>query len=108
MDIFEHQAVKIIRNHRMEPEELMVDETIFSMANGILGTRGHFTEGYGGKLDYPQTYMNGVYNTFPYHYEENSIHFPQIGQTIVNLPDASLITIETDCERINQIGRAHV
>ena len=101
MDIFEHQAVKIIRNHRMEPEELMVDETIFSMANGILGTRGHFTEGYGGKLDYPQTYMNGVYNTFPYHYEENSIHFPQIGQTIVNLPDASLITIETDCERIN-------
>lgn len=101
MDVIEHQAVKIVRNHRIKAEELMVDETIFSMANGILGTRGHFTEGYGGNLDYPQTYMNGVYNTFPYHYEENSIQFPQIGQTIVNLPDASLITIETDCERIN-------
>lgn len=101
MDVNEHQAVKIVRKHRIRAEELMVDETIFSMANGILGTRGHFTEGYGGNLDYPQTYMNGVYNTFPYHYEENSIQFPQSGQTIVNLPDASLITIETDCERIN-------
>ncbi|HET6784601.1 MAG TPA: glycosyl hydrolase family 65 protein [Erysipelotrichaceae bacterium] len=95
------QAVTIVRNQRLTMEELLVDETIFSCANGLLGTRGHFTEGYGDKKDYPQTYINGVYNTFPYHYEENSIQFPQIGQTIVNLPDASLITIETESEKIN-------
>lgn len=95
------KAITLVRNQRVKLDELTVDETLFSCANGILGTRGHFTEGYGGDLDYPQTYLNGFYNTFPYHYEENSMQFPQIGQTIVNLPDASLITIETDHETIN-------
>ncbi len=38
--------------------------------------------------------MNGFYNTYPYHYEENATQFPQYGKTIMSLPDASLITIE--------------
>ncbi len=91
----------IRRDQRLAMDELLTDETIFSIANGILGTRGHFFEGYGNDNDYPQTLINGFYNFFPYHYEENSIQFPQSGQTIVNLPDASTVLIETDQERIN-------
>jgi alpha,alpha-trehalose phosphorylase len=90
----------IERKNRKSYEELMTDETIFALANGVLGTRGHFIEGYG-MYDYPQTLVNGFYNTYPYKYEENYKQFPQVGQTIVNLPDASYIKIESDDEVID-------
>lgn len=85
----------LVRNNRKSINELYGDETIFSLANGSLGTRGHFIEGYG-KKDYPQTLINGIYNTYPFNYEENYKQFPQKGQTIVLLPDASYIKIETE------------
>ncbi len=82
----------IIASSKKDMTTMLADETIFSQANGILGTRNHFIEGYG-KQDYPQTFINGFYNTYPFHYEENYQQFPQIGQTIVNLPDASFTSI---------------
>jgi len=85
----------IYRKNRTAYEELMADETIFSLGNGVLGTRGHFSEGYG-MHDYPQTLMDGFYDLYTYKYEENYKQFPQMGQTIVNLPDASYIKIELD------------
>lgn len=91
----------IIRNGRLEINEIYVDEAIFALANGFLGTRGHFVEGYGHDFEYNGTFMNGFYNTYAYRYEENSLQFPQVGQVMVNLPDASLMTIMTDSEAIN-------
>ncbi|MBU1094162.1 MAG: hypothetical protein KKH01_06850 [Firmicutes bacterium] len=88
------------RNGRTSLDDLHTDETIFSLANGILGTRGHFTEGYGID-DYPQTLQNGFYNIYPFKYEENYKQFPQEGQTIVLIPDASYVKIETDQEAID-------
>lgn len=88
------------RDGRTSSDELRADEAIFSLANGILGTRGNFSEGYGID-DYPQTLVNGFYNTYPFKYEENYKQFPQEGQTIVLLPDASFIQIETDSEVID-------
>lgn len=87
-------------------DALRFDETIFSLSNGSIGTRGHFTEGYG-IHDYPQTLMNGFYNTYPFRYEENYKQFPQVGQTIVQLPDASLIRIHTEHETID-LDHAHL
>ncbi|PKM86374.1 MAG: hypothetical protein CVU85_08160 [Firmicutes bacterium HGW-Firmicutes-10] len=89
------------RNQRKSIEQLYVDETIFAQFNGLLGSRGHFVEGYGGDYDQPQTFINGFYNTYPYHYEENSPQFPQNGQTMINLPDASLMKLSVDAEEIN-------
>ncbi len=85
----------VTRQDRLNIEELLSDETIFSLANGTLGTRGHFIEGYGTDDD-PITLMNGFYNQYPFRYEENYEGFPQEGQTIVNLPDTSYIKIETE------------
>ncbi|MCR3905447.1 MAG: hypothetical protein NUK62_00265 [Tenericutes bacterium] len=85
----------IERSNRTSYEELMTDETIFGQANGVLGTKGQFVEGYG-MYDYPQTSINGFYNTYPFKYEENYKQFPQVGQIVVNLPDASYIKIKTD------------
>jgi len=85
------------RNQRYSTTELAVDETIFSQSNGILGIRGSFAEGTGNEFDDPYALINGFYNTIPYHYEENSIHFPQVGQTIVKLMDTSSVWIDTTC-----------
>ena len=78
---------KLYRNNRLDKEELLVDETIFSIANGYLGTRGTFIEGYGKIFEYNQTYLNGFYNYYDYFYEENFSGFPQEGQKFVNLID---------------------
>jgi len=83
----------VTRENRLKLEDLLSDETIFSLANGTLGTRGHFIEGYGTSDD-PITLMNGFYNQYPFRYEENYEGFPQLGQTIVNLPDGSYVKIE--------------
>ena len=88
------------RANRLSEPELKTDETIFSIGNGTLGTRGHFIEGYG-QNDLPSTFINGFYDTYPYRYEENSPMFPQYGQNMVNLPDASLTQIMANDEVIN-------
>ncbi len=89
------KAYIISRNHRTKLADLLSDETIFSLANGTLGTRGHFAEGYGDD-HFPVTLINGIYNTYPFRYEENYQGFPQVGQAIVTLPDASLMRIKTE------------
>ncbi len=89
------QAYMIRRDHRTTIADLLSDETIFSLANGTLGTRGHFAEGYGDDT-FPITLINGIYNTYPYRYEENYNGFPQVGQTIVTLPDASFMRLITN------------
>lgn len=91
----------LIRDNRIAHNELLVDETIFSQANGILGVRGTFCEGYGREDDQPYALINGFYNTYDFHYEENSIHFPQVGQTIIKLPDACTIHVFANGQAVN-------
>lgn len=91
----------LLRENRINSNELAVDETIFSQANGILGIRGSFVEGYGNDQDDAYALINGFYNYYPFKYEENSIHFPQLGQTIVKLPDAVTMLIQFNGEDIN-------
>jgi len=93
--------MKIInRNNRMEHEMLLVDETIFSLSNGFIGVRGNFVEGYG--FDQAkQSYMNGFYNQYSYKYEENSIHFPQNGERIVNIIDGQTMDISMNGTTVN-------
>lgn len=90
----------LIQSNKKDIKSLITDETIFSQANGMLGTRNHFIEGYGIE-DLPITLINGFYNTYPFKYEENYKQFPQVGQTIVNLPDASLIEIRFNDHIVN-------
>jgi alpha,alpha-trehalose phosphorylase len=91
----------LARNNRTSMDELLVDETIFSVANGYLGTRGTFAEGYGTKKQYHQTYFNGVYDYYSYHYEENLTGFPQQGQKFVNLLDGTSIEFMIEDVSIN-------
>ncbi len=95
LEVFDHglDPQILIHEDKVSIEELKVDETLFSLSNGIIGFKGSFSEGYGNIDDVPQTFINGFYNNIPYHYEENSIHFPQVGQTMINVLDGSVMHV---------------
>ncbi len=95
---------KLYRNNRLTKEELQVDETIYSQANGFLGTRGTFIEGYGKDFGYNQTYLNAFYDKYDYFYEENFSGFPQTGQKLINLIDGQkmLFVVEGTVLNIDQ------
>jgi alpha,alpha-trehalose phosphorylase len=90
----------ISRNNRLEHEDLLVDESIFALQNGLIGIRGNFAEGYG-TGENKETLINGFYNFYDYSYEENSIAFPQKGQRIVNVTDSQTIELYVNNKPLN-------
>ena len=63
-----------------DPEKLRARETVFTIGNGYLGTRGSFEEGYPKAL--PITLINGVYEDIPAVYTE-----------LANCPDWLLLVV---------------
>ncbi|WP_427159810.1 beta-phosphoglucomutase [Aliinostoc sp. HNIBRCY26] len=53
---------------QFKPEQINSRETIFTIGNGYLGTRGSFEEGYSRSL--PATFIHGVYDDVPIVYTE--------------------------------------
>lgn len=68
------------------PEQLRVRETVFTIGNGYLGTRGTFEEGYPQAM--PATLIHGVYDDVPVIYTE-----------LANCPDWLSLVIIIDGER---------
>ncbi|WP_341530763.1 beta-phosphoglucomutase [Nostoc sp. UHCC 0302] len=58
----------ILIETQFHPEQLQSRETIFTIGNGYLGTRGSFEEGYADGL--PATLIHGVYDDVPVVYTE--------------------------------------
>nr|WP_082650710.1 glycoside hydrolase family 65 protein [Mastigocoleus testarum] len=58
----------ILTETQFDPEQLNYKETVFTIGNGYLGTRGSFEEGYPGAL--AATLINGVYDDVPLFYTE--------------------------------------
>ncbi len=69
-----HYSDWILTENYFDPEQLNYKETIFTIGNGYLGTRGSFEEGYPGAV--AATLINGVYDDVPIYYSE-----------LVNCPD---------------------
>jgi beta-phosphoglucomutase len=63
-----------------DPAKLRARETVFTIGNGYLGTRGSFEEGYPNAL--PITLINGVYDDIPVVYTE-----------LANCPDWLLLVV---------------
>jgi beta-phosphoglucomutase len=57
-----------IRETQFDPDRLHYKETVFTIGNGYLGTRGSFEEGYQG--DWSATLIHGVYDDVPVVYTE--------------------------------------
>jgi kojibiose phosphorylase len=76
---------------KFEPALLQTRETVFTIGNGYLGTRGSFEEGYPQAT--PATLIHGVYD-----------HVPVVYTELVNCPDwlPLVIAIEGDRFRLDQ------
>jgi kojibiose phosphorylase len=70
---------------QFNPDQLNYKETVFTIGNGYLSTRGSFEEGYPGEI--PATLINGVYDDIPLFYTE-----------LVNCPDWLSLRITIDGE----------
>ncbi|TVP95993.1 MAG: glycoside hydrolase family 65 protein [Acholeplasmatales bacterium] len=81
------------RHDRTRTHDILVDETLFVTQNRYLGVRGNFEEGVPLSGSIRGTYVNGVYETHPIVYAEKVYGDPEIGQTIVNVPDAQTIVV---------------
>src|SRR5262249_40549700 len=64
-------------------------ESVFALANGLLGLRGNLDEGepYG----LPGTYLNSVYDLRPFAAAESAYGDPEVGQTVINVTNGKLI-----------------
>jgi beta-phosphoglucomutase len=71
---------------QFDPALLHARETVFTIGNGYLGTRGSFEEGYPGAL--PATLVHGVYDDVPVVYTE-----------LANCPDWLSLVVIVDGER---------
>ena len=71
-------------------------ETVFSLSNGYLGVRGTFEEGRPSLS--PGTFVNGFHETWPIQHAESAYGLATTGQTIVNVPDATVIELYVDDE----------
>jgi kojibiose phosphorylase len=76
----------MVTEAEFDPARLHHQETVFTLSNGYLGTRGSFEEGYPG--DRPATLIHGVYDAVPIHHTE-----------LANCPDWLSLEVRVDGER---------
>jgi alpha,alpha-trehalose phosphorylase len=71
-------------------------ETIFALSNGYVGVRGTHEEGR--PALFPATFVNGFFETWPIQHAEQAYGLATTGQTIVNVPDSTIIELFVDDE----------
>jgi alpha,alpha-trehalose phosphorylase len=80
-------------------------ETVFALSNGYVGVRGTFEEGRPAVA--PGTFVNGFHETWPIAHAEEAFGLARTGQTIVNVPDATIFRLYVDDEPLF-VPTAHV
>ena len=81
---------------RYSDEHVGLTETVFSLANGFVGVRGSFEEGRPALV--PGTFVNGFHETWPIVHAEGAPALARTGQTIVNVPDTTILKLYVDDE----------
>ncbi|WP_300265906.1 glycosyl hydrolase family 65 protein [Microbacterium sp.] len=76
-----------------------IAETLFAMSNGYLGLRGNHVEGRGAHEH--GTFINGLHETWRIRHAEQAFGFAEVGQTIVNAPDAKIMRLYVDDEPLS-------
>lgn len=98
---------KIISSETLDPSRLLLEETLYHCANGYLGIRGCFEEGYpGGLPSIRGTYVNAFYDTHPIEHPEKLYGFPETGERMLRVSDAQGIDLTVDGEPVRlEAGR---
>ncbi|MGO9052010.1 MAG: hypothetical protein ACLQID_08555, partial [Streptosporangiaceae bacterium] len=85
-----------ITETRYSDEFVGLTETVFSLGNGFVGIRGSFEEGRPALV--PGTFVNGFHETWPIVHAEGAPALARTGQTIVNVPDVTILKLYVDDE----------
>ncbi|MDQ4214367.1 glycoside hydrolase family 65 protein [Microbacterium sp. ASV81] len=76
-----------------------VSETLLGLGNGYLGLRGNHIEG---RIAHEHgTFINGLHETWTIRHAEQAYGFAEVGQTIVNAPDAKVMRVYVDDEPLS-------
>jgi alpha,alpha-trehalose phosphorylase len=94
-----------IVERRFDPDYLPQLETVFSLSNGYLGLRGSHPEGRPSWA--PGVFLNGFYETWPIVYPEAAYGFAKTGQTMVPVPDGTIVRLYVDDARVD-LGRVDI
>jgi alpha,alpha-trehalose phosphorylase len=76
-----------------------LSETLFSIGNGYVGMRGNNAEGR--KAHEHGTFINGLHETWQIRHAEQAYGFAEVGQTIINAPDAKVMRLYVDDEPLS-------
>lgn len=80
-------------------DDVGVSETLFALGNGYLGLRGNHPEG---RFAHEHgTFINGLHEVFPIRHAEQAYGFAEVGQTIINAPDAKVMRVYVDDEPLS-------
>ena len=102
------RELNILPSHLYPPEEWAMAEedfssrwmgnaeTIFALSNGYFGIRGTFEEGR--PAVQAGAFVNGFHETWPIVHAEEAYGFAKTGQTMVNVPDATVLKLYVDDE----------
>ena len=103
-----HREISVPPEHAFPPDEWRIverqwlpefstrAETAIALSNGYLGVRGCPDEGR--PVFAPGMFINGFHETWPIIHPEDAHGLARVGQTIVNVPDASIIELYVDDE----------
>jgi len=82
-----------LKSNCKDKEKLLIDETLFHVANGYLGVRGNLEEGSDDPKSIRGCYINGFYDSVELSYPERLYGFPQHAQRMINLPDVQTMKV---------------
>ena len=81
---------------RYSSDDIGVTESVFAVGNGYLGLRGNHPEG---RHAHEQgTFINGFHEIFPIRHAEQAFGLAEVGQALVNAPDAKVMRVYVDDE----------
>lgn len=84
----------IVSDNSLNEKDLLKSESIFNVANGYIGIRGNFEEGYADNMPTIRgSYINAFYETVPVSYGEKAYGYPETMQKIVNVTDSQDIDL---------------
>lgn len=91
-----------VNSLKLEEEELLVNETIFHNANGYLGVRSNFEEGYPEGYDTIRgSYINGFYDISEMKQAEKLYGMTEKKQTMLNVADGQTIYLKIGGEKFS-------
>jgi alpha,alpha-trehalose phosphorylase len=96
------EAIYELRNFSLDRYHLQLNEALFHNANGYIGVRYDFEEGYPKNFPFVRSqYINGFYNYEPVHQPETLYGLVRKKQIMLNVANTQTIQLSVDGEEFN-------